>query len=209
MFKVVISIITIEECWLKYSTRPPLDKTISVIPGVDCRYNWESTYYNTTVKSIIENSVYNETFSQRFSLLIQRDTFNHIYKKSINRYIGICEKYLDVYLSHENKFDKFNYDFWGMIMFLYDLTQNTDDLSRMQEKCKVHILQHIDSFAKNWSHEMNNDYLSCVFSIPLMIKPNFNGGWKDNFFKFIEIHKDEIGEKNVSVFYDNKLLRNK
>ena len=56
---------------------------------------------------------------------------------------------------------------------------------------------------------MNNDYLSCVFSIPLMIKPNFNGGWKDNFFKFIEIHKDEIGEKNVSVFYDNKLLRNK
>lgn len=208
MFKVVISIITIEECWLKYSTRPPLNKTISVIPGVDCRYNWESTNYNTTVKSIIENSAYNETFSQRFSLLIQGDTFNHIYKKSVNSYIGICEKYLDVYLSHENKFDKFNYDFWGMIMFLYDLTQNTDDLSRMQEKCKMHILQHIDSFAKNWSHEMNNDYLSCIFSIPLMISPNFNGGWKDNFFKFIEIHKDEIGEKNMNVFYDNKLLRN-
>lgn len=204
MFNAVISIITIEECWLKYSTKPPLNKTINVIPGVNCRYNWESTNYNTTVKSIIENSAYDETFSQRFSLLIQENTFNHIYKKSINSYIGICEKYLDVYLAHENKFDKFNYDFWAMIMFLYDLTQNTDDLSRMQEKCKIHILQHIDSFAKNWSYEINNDFLSCVFSIPVMIKHNFNGGWKNNFYKFIEDHKNEIGEKNFNIFYYSK-----
>lgn len=208
MFNAVISIITIEECWLKYTPKHPQSKTVCIIPGIGCRYNWESESYNTIVKSVLENFVYDDNFSQRFSLLIQADTFKHIYNGDHNSYISACEKYLDVYLSHVNQFDNFNYDFWGMIMFLYNITQNTDDLLRIQEKCKVHILQNIESFAKNWSYEKNNGYLSCVFSVPMRIKHNFDGGWKNSFFKFMEDHKDQIGDRNIRVFYDNKLLKN-
>lgn len=204
MFMAVISTITIKECWLKSTNRPPQSKTICVIPGVDYKYNWESKDYNATVKSIIEDFVYDENFSQRFSLLIQYDTFRRIYKKDHECYISTCEKYLDVYLSHVNQFNNFNYDFWGMIMFLYDITQNTDDLLRMQEKCKVHILRNIDSFAENWSYEIKNGYLSCVFSVPMRIKLNFDGGWKNNFFKFIKEHKDEMDDRIVNMLCEDK-----
>lgn len=207
VFKAVISIITIKEYWTKDSTKPPQSKTICTIPGVDCRYNWVSKNYITTVKSIIEDLIYDDTFSQRFSLLIQTDTFNYIYKKEHNSYISICEKYLDVYLSQENKFDNFNFDFWIMILYIYNDTSETEDLSRLQEKCKSHILQNIDSFAKNW-RKIDNCYLSCVFSDPIMITHNSNGAWKNDFLEFIEDHKDEIGEKIISAFYDNKLLKN-
>lgn len=203
MFKTVISEVTIKESWTIYASNPPTDKTIKIIPGIDCRYNWKSEGYKSTVRKVIEVIEYDNTFSQRFALLVQSDTFKHIYETDYDNYISICEKYLDVYLSQNNSFDSFNYDFWGMLGFLYEYTHEDEIVIGMQEKCKSHILKNIRSFADNWGNNKDNDYLSCVFSTNLVaIKHNFKGGWKKYFFEFIEANKDKISDEIISLFHN-------
>lgn len=204
MFKTIISTITIKGCWTRFSVNPPQSKAFIVIPGIDCRFNRKSEIYKTAVKYVIEDFVYDEYFSQRFSLLIQEDTFEYIYNKVHHNYISTCEKYLDVYLAHESKFDEFNYDFWEIINYLYEYTHEDEVVRGMQEKCKSHILKNIRSFAENWNNNKNNDYLSCVFSPNLVaITHNSSGGWRKYFFEFIKANEDEIGNDIAILFYNN------
>ena len=88
MFKTIISTITIKGCWTRFSVNPPQSKAFIVIPGIDCRFNRKSEIYKTAVKYVIEDFVYDEYFSQRFSLLIQEDTFEYIYNKVHHNYIS-------------------------------------------------------------------------------------------------------------------------
>lgn len=203
MFKTVISTITIKECWTRFSITPPKSKTFIVIPGIDCKFNLNSENYKAAIKYVIEDFVYDEYFSQRFSLLIQEDTFEHIYNGEHYSYIDICEKYLDAYLAHEGNFYEFNYDFWDIINYLYEYTHEDEIIKGLQEKCKSHILKNIRSFADNWDNNKDNDYLSCVFSPePVAITHNSSGSWKKYFFEFIEANKDKIGNEIVSLFYN-------
>lgn len=204
MFKTVISEVTIKESWTINAKNPPTDKTLKTIPGIDCRFNWKSDGYKSAVRRVIENIEYDNTFSQRFALFIQDDMFKHIYETDHDNYISICEKYLDVYLSQNNSFDNFNYDFWYLLDFLYHYTHEDGVVRGMQEKCKSHILRNINSFADNWDNNKNNGYLSCVFSTNLAaILHNSNGGWKKYFFEFIEANKDKIGNEIISIFHNN------
>lgn len=204
MFKTVISEVTIKELWTINAKNLPVDKTLKTIPGIDCRYNWKSDGYKSNVRRVIENIEYDNTFSQRFALLIQSEMYKQIYETEHDRYISICEKYLDVYLSQNNSFDSFNYDFWGILSFLYEFTHEDKVVRGMQEKCKSHILRNIKSFAENWDKNKDNGYLSCVFSTNLAaILHNSSGGWKKYFLEFIEDNKDKIGGGIVSLFYTN------
>lgn len=203
MFKTVISEVTIKESWTINAKNPPVDKTLKTIPGINCRYNWKSDDYKSNVRRVIENIEYDNTFSQRFTLLIQSEMYKYIYETEHDSYIRICERYLDVYLSQNNSFDSFNYDFWSMLGFLYEYTHEDGVVRGMQEKCKSHILKNIRSFADNWGNNKNNGFLSCVFSTNLAaILDNSNGGWKKYFFEFIEANKDKIGNEIISLFHN-------
>lgn len=203
MFKTVISEVTIKEAWTIKAPIPPTDKILKNIPGIECRYNRKSDSYKSAIRRVIENIEYNNTFSQRFALFVQDDMFKHIYETDHDNYISICERYLDVYLSQNNSFDSFNYDFWNMLGFLYHYTHEDEIIRRMQEKCKSHILKNIRSFADNWGNNKNNGFLSCVFSTNLAaILDNSNGGWKKYFFEFIEANKDKIGNEIISLFHN-------
>lgn len=202
MFKDIISEVTIKEFWTQYSIRPPQDRTFCIIPGINYKQNWNSENYRNVIKKIIENTEYDNVFSQRFTLLLHSETYKYIYERDYYSYISICNKYLDVYLSYKNKFDDFNYDFWSMPLSIYNGTHNDKDLNIIQEKCKTHILQHINSFAENWSKNKENHFLACVFCTPIMIPGYMNGGWQDLFYKFIQDNKDKIDEYTANLFYD-------
>lgn len=201
MFKTVISEVTIKEFWTIYTTAKPVDKTFTVIPGIDYSWNRKSQNYLNTVKKVIENFEYDGTFSQRFVLLIQSDMYNYIYKKDSIKYIQICKRYLDVYLSQNIKFEYFNNDFWYLPFCLYRTTYDTKIINNLQDKCKTYILNNIRSFADNWNRNINNDFLAGVFCRPQEInEAKFSGGWKEDFFQFIKENENNIDKDIVELF---------
>lgn len=201
MFKTVISEVTIKEFWTIYTTAKPVDKTFTVIPGIDYSWNRKSQNYLNTVKKVIENFEYDGTFSQRFVLLIQSDMYNYIYKKDSIKYIQICKRYLDVYLSQNIKFEYFNNDFWYLPFCLYKSTYETQTIYSLQDKCKTYILNNIRSFADNWNRNINNDFLAGVFCRPQEInEAKFSGGWKEDFFQFIKENENNIDKDIVELF---------
>lgn len=204
MFKSVISEVTINGYYNRKAESPYTDKTLNIIPGLDCRYNWESENYRKTIKKILENIDYNSTFCQRFALLIYPLVYDRIYEKQNDIYISICENYVDVYLKNNNAFHNFNYDFWDIIRRLYNATNDYDSCIRLQEKCKKHILNNIGNFALCWDKEINKVYLSNIFSIPHNIVEDSKGGWKKGFFDFLEKHKNDIDETVVLSLQNKK-----
>lgn len=197
MFKSVISEVTIKGYYNRNTASVHTDKTLNIIPGLDCKYNCKSENYRNIIKKVLGNIEYNSTFCQRFALLIYPLVYERIYEKQNDIYIGICESYVDVYLKNNSTFHNFNYDFWDIISRLYNATHDYNSCIRLQEKCKKHILNNIGNFALCWDKEINKVYLSNIFSIPHNIVEGSKGGWEKGFFEFLEEHKNDIDKTVV------------
>lgn len=205
LFEQIISIMTIESVSSLYKVRPPQDKTSKVIPGVNCVQNLKNDGYLNAIQFVMSNTKYDETFSQRFSLLIQPEMCDNIYKRSINAYLHLCDLYQTVYLTHHTSFDDFNYDFWDLISYLYERTHRVDYIIKMQERCKKHILMNIGNFAAAWNINKDNSFLSNVFSEPEYFHLNVPEHWMSKFFDFIEQHKNELNENIIKTFYKESI----
>ena len=164
MFKSVISEVTIKGYYNRNTASVHTDKTLNIIPGLDCKYNCKSENYRNIIKKVLGNIEYNSRFCQRFALLIYPLVYERIYEKQNDIYIGICESYVDVYLKNNSTFHNFNYDFWDIISRLYNATHDYNSCIRLQEKCKKHILNNIGNFALCWDKEINKVYLSTLVS---------------------------------------------
>lgn len=204
LFEQIISIMTIESSTSRHRVKPHQDKTSMVIPGINCVQNLKDDGYLNAIKFVMSNTKYDETFSQRFSLLIQPEMCDDIYRGSFDTYLYLCNLYQTAYLNHHTSFDDFNYDFWYLISFLYERTRRADDIVQMQERCKEHILMNIGNFAAAWNKNKENSFLSNVFSKPEYVHLNVTEHWKSKFFEFIELHKNELNENMVKTFYKKK-----
>lgn len=203
------------------------DQKFRIIPGIYCKNNIRIIFYKKVLVDILNNTIVDETFMQRFSILLDRRIMRFY---ELMEYVSLYRTYIQKYLASVQDYHNFNPQVWYSIVYLYQNINATSYVEEAQDIFKKHLLQHIDSFytvyCANFSSLTADDkqfidsvfyktfgrFVSILFSPPSYsanLEDTFTNGWMQKMIEYLKKNKGYKADLFSQHYVKHRLLYNK
>lgn len=219
VINIIISEIATEQIYIDNpNSYGSTDKRFRIIPGINCKNNIRIIFYKKVLVDILDNTNVDNTFMQRFSILLDR-RIKQLYEEE--EYCSLYYTYIQNYLEAIHDYHDFNPQVWYSIVYLYQNISRTDYVEEVQGIFKKHLLQYIDSFytvyCENFSSLTSDEkpfgrFVPLIFSPPsqsINLDDIFTNGWIQKLIEYLNENKSNKAYLFSQHHIEHRSLYNK
>lgn len=228
VINIIISEIATEQIYIENpNSYSSADKRFRIIPGINYKNNIRIIFYKKVLVDILDNTNVDNTFIQRFSILLDR-RIKQLYEEE--EYCSLYYTYIQNYLEAIHDYHDFNPQVWYSIVYLYQNISRTDYVEEVQGIFKKHLLKYIDSFytvyCENFSSltvdekTFNDSVFYKTFGrfVPLIFSPlskfinlddAFTNGWIQKLIEYLNENKSNKANLFSQHQIEHRSLYNK